>query len=215
MLLVMLVILVGAYFLWDYLAQEARHREEVRKLQEIVERLKADRRVAQVVIKERLVDASGKWTTTLDFLEWDHDQKRLPAVTATVPGLEVYFDALVIKFDYEYVEAGDALRGSTIILFRRIFGDSQNPVDGVQIDAHAQDGIPDVYRVDAKPSAFEVKLWKRFWYYAEHPEEAQKLGVRVMQIEAVGIRPTANSVYDLRCEAVGGLNIAPVTGQSK
>ena len=215
MILVMAVVLVVAYFVWDYVAAEARHREEVRQLQLIVQRLEAERRVAQVVVKSREKDSSGKTTTTLDFIEWDASQKRLPPITATVPGSEVYFEVLEIKFDHEYVEQGDALRGKTIVLFRRIFGADQKPVDGVPIDSQASDGIPSIYRIDAKPSAFEVKLWKRFWYYADHMEEVKALGVRVMQCKAVGGRLTPNTVYELTCEAVGGLNLTPTTAQPK
>ena len=214
-LLAMVLVLVGAYFLWEYLAQEMRHREELRKMQEVITRLGAERRVAQVVVKERTTDASGMTMTTLEFLEWDREGKRLEAVKATVPGKEVYFDSLVIKFDREYVEQGDALRGKTIILFRRIFGSAQKPEEGVLIDAGAKDGIPDIYRVDKNPSAFEAKLWKRFWDYAEHEDEAKKLGVRVVQGEAVAKRLTANTVYELTCEAAGGINLKQVMPESK
>jgi hypothetical protein len=208
--LVVLAVLVSL-FAWDYLRKEAEHRRELRTLQIIIERLTAQERVAQVVVKDRTVDPFGVVVTRLDFLEWDRAGKRLPPVSATLTGKEVYFEALVIKFDNQYVEKGDALRGKAVILFRRIFGSSQAPDQGVLIDPKAEDGIPCVYRVDATPSPFEVSLWKRFWDYAEHPEEAAKLGVSVMQCQAVGNRLTANSVWDLKVEATGAMNLVPAS----
>jgi hypothetical protein len=196
---------------WQYLAEQARQREELRKLQQVVDRLNAERRVAQVVVKERSADASGKTVTKLDFLEWDREKRPLPPVHAELSGNEVYFEALVIKFRNDYVERGDPLRGASIILFRRMFGSKEAPDSGVPIDPGALDGIPSVYRVDKEPSSFEIGLWKRFWYYADHPEEARPLGVRVLQCEAVGGRLQPNCIYELTVEADGGLNLVPTT----
>jgi hypothetical protein len=214
-LAVLAFLLVAAVFVWDYLSREARHREELHKLQEVVKRLTAERRVAQVVVRARITDSEGNTRTDLDFIEWDRAGKPLPPVIASLPGTEVYFEALVIKFKNEYVEKGDALRGASLILFRRIFGSSQAPEVGVPVDSQAEDGIPEIYRVDQKPSPFELNLWKRFWYYADHPEEASKLGVRVIQCEAVGGRLQANRVYELSVEADGGLNLIPTTPETE
>jgi hypothetical protein len=210
-LLMVALAVVVTFFAWDYLRKEAQHRRELRTLQEIIKRLTAQERVAQVVVKNRTVDPSGAVVTRLEFLEWDRAGKRLPPVFATLTGKEVYFEALVVKFRDEYVEKGDALRGKAIILFRRIFGSSQAPDQGVLIDPKPEDGIPCVYRVDEKPSPFEVGLWKRFWDYAEHPEEAAKLGVSVMECKAVGNRLTANSVWDLKVEAGGEIHLVPAS----
>jgi len=210
-LLAVALAVVVAFFAWDYLQKEAQHRRELRTLQEIIQRLTAEERVAQVVVTDRTVDPSGAVVTRLEFHEWDRAGKRLPPVFATITGKEVYFEALFIKFQNEYVEKGEKLRGKAIILFRRIFGAAQAPDQGVFIDPKAEDGIPCVYRVDEKPSPFEVSLWKRFWDYAEHPEEAAKLGVSVMGCKAPGNRLPANSVWDLKATASGDINLVPAS----
>jgi hypothetical protein len=213
--LILVLAVIAAAFLWSYLSQEARHRRELRLLQEIVTRLKAERRVAQVVARERAADDQGQTWTSVDFIEWDRAGRRLPPVMARLPGSEVYFEALIVKFKDEYVEQGDALRGATLLLFRRIFGSAQAPEAGVPVDSLAEDGIPRIYRVDETPSKFEIDLWKRFWYYAAHPDEADKLGVRVMQCEAVGGRLQPGAVYELSVEARGGLNLVLTTAKSR
>ncbi len=208
---IFLFLIVASFFVWDYLQREEMLREQIRQMQEVVKRLNADYRVAQVLIREQGVDASGQLLTTLEFRELDRDNHPLAPLTATLVGPQNYFEALVIKFRNEYVEKGDALRGKSIILFRRMFGSATPPDEGVPIDPNASDGIPSLYRVSSKPSSVEVDLWSRFWYYASHPKEADRLGVRVMQCEAVGIRPIVNMTYELTVENNGGINIIPIT----
>jgi hypothetical protein len=49
---------------------------------------------------------------------------------------------------------GDLLRGKSLHLFRRVFGEAQEPRDGPSIGTTRPDGIPDVYRISPSPSAF-------------------------------------------------------------
>ena len=206
---------------WSYFEQQAAHRREVERLQkeraelkQCIDRLCLQERVAQVMVRGKGTDDDGRTCTSLSFLEWDRDGRPLPAVDCNVVGSEVYFDALVIRFQDEYVEKGDSLRGKSLVLFRRIFGSAEPPDAGTPIDNVSSDGIPLVYRVKENPSSVEKDLWERFWYYVDHPEESEKLGVRVMQIEAVGARLSVGAVYELRLEADGGLNLTRVTSQT-
>ena len=45
----------------------------------------------------------------------------------TLDGDEIYVDTLVIKFEDDFVMAGDALKGKALMLFRRIFTDRKRP----------------------------------------------------------------------------------------
>jgi hypothetical protein len=214
-ILAALVIVVVGVALYNYLSIEEQHRREIAQLQEVIKRLNAEKRVAQLVVKERVTEDDGRVRTSFDFLEWDREGKPLPPVSGTAFGSETYVEGLVIKFENEYVEKGDALKGSTIVLFRRIFGSAQAPDLGCPIDSGAEGGVPNIYRVSGKPSPFEADLWKRFWYYAEHPEEAEKLGVRVAQIEAVGGRLVPGAVYNVSVEAKGGMNLVRTKAEKK
>jgi hypothetical protein len=202
-------LVLAGYLGWDYFQREARLREQVRQLQEVVSRLNAEERVAQIIVHDQTVDAQGRTLTTLEFRELDRAGKLMPAIPATLVGTEVYFEALVIKFKNEYVEKGDTLRGKSIILFRRMFGSRTAPDDGVPIDPNASDGIPNVYRVAKEPSEVELELWSKFWFYANNTKEAAAKGVRVMQLEAIGTRVEPSRVYELRVDSDGGMNIIP------
>lgn len=215
MIIALLLLCAGMFGAYQ-LQQIHRAQElEIIRLNEVVARLESESRVAQVMVKKQDKNpATGLLETELKFAEIDRDGKPLPPRTFKVEGDIAYFDALVIKFDREYVERGEELRGKSICLFRRIFGENQTPEDGFPIDdRHGErGGIPDIYRVDPDPSAFEVDLWNDFWHYATHPEDSKEKGIRVIQGEAVYQQLTKENIYTLTLDSDGGLNIvaAPI-----
>ena len=180
------------------------------ELKVFVERLTAESRVADVKVLTQRRAADGVPVTTFEFVERDRAGKALPPQVFTVPGEVVYFEALVIQFLDKEVMVGDPLRGKSIHLFRRVFGEAQEPREGPLIGAAQPDGIPDVYRISPSPSAFEKRLWRLFWHWADHPSEAEQEGVSVAAIKAVGIRPTAGSAYQITLRHAGGLDIRKV-----
>jgi hypothetical protein len=204
LLLIAVLAAVGIFLAYQYIVKA----QETEILRQIVARLERERRVAQVIVRDQKTDASGTvLVTTLKFAELQPDGSSLPPKTIIVPGEEVYFDALVIKFDYQYVELGDSLRGKSICLFRKVFGSGEKPEDGFAIDEDSEDGIPNIYRTGRQVTPFEIRVWRRFWEYADNARMAKEEGVRVAQIEAVGIRPRPERIYTISVENAGGLNI--------
>ena len=177
------------------------------ELRRFVGRLSSESRVADVRILASHPDADGVPLTTVEFAERLGGGRAPRSRVFTVRGREVYFDALVIKFDEDRVKVGDPLRGKSLHLFRRAFGSAQEPRDGPLLAGRKPDGVPDVYRGGEAPSPFERRLWARFWHWAAHPDEAAAQGVRVAQIEAVGIRPEVAAAYRITLEHDGGLSI--------
>lgn len=209
----------GGIYLADRLVV-ARQRAQQRRIEELerrkseleafVRRLAYLERRAQVVILDRTEDAEGgPPTVRLRFVEVDAQgtpfgQER----EFTLRGEEVYFDGLVIKFEDRYIEAGDALRGHAILLFRRVFTNKLQPDDGYPLDER---GLrPEVYAAQAAPTPLERELWARFWEYANDPKAAQDKGVRTLHGQAVYIRPRKNMVYLLELRSTGELSIRPL-----
>ena len=209
--LLVLAVAAGAALYAAYTVQRAyREKElEIRRLARVVERLEAETRRAQVIVTKQGVNpATGRLETTLKFMETGPGGDPLPPRYFTVEGDVVYFDALVIRFEREYVERGDALRGKSICLFRRVFGEHQAPEEGFPVDRAAGAGeVPDVYRVNPDPTPFERELWKEFWRYAADPAAARAKGVRVIQGEAVYTRFIPGNLYTLTLDHGGGLSI--------
>ena len=121
-------------------------KETIGKLEQEKQRLEAylkilkhiDRR-ARVEVLRQAKDQKGNLQTTIRFTETDATGKPTSASRElTLPGQEVYFDTLVIKFDDHFVEQGDPLKGQALMLFRRIFSSSMRAEDGFVIDKEGQ-----------------------------------------------------------------------------
>jgi len=113
---------------------------------------------------------------------------------------------MVVKFDGAFVEQNDLLRGHSVALFTRLFGDKQSPEQAWHIDEPGK--VPEIYRgTDPKVSEFEQELWQNFWRLADDPAYRTSLGVRVAQGEGVWRPFEPNQLYTITLEANGGLNI--------
>lgn len=181
-------------------------REKV-ELARAVDRLTGEDRVAEVHVIEQLPPEhpGGRPVTRIEFIELDRDGHPLPARQFTIDDDVIFFDALVIKFDPEHVAAGDKLRGKSLAMFRRIYGEHQNPAEGALVDPTGE--VPGRYRGAPEANAYERKLWARFWDYATFPEEAAKEGVRVAHGEAVYVPMREGQVWTLTLQNNGGLSI--------
>ncbi|GAC1393513.1 MAG: hypothetical protein NVSMB47_00960 [Polyangiales bacterium] len=223
-----LVLLAGVGFVgfswWqDQRAKERTIEEQKRiiaALSQKLDRAWADELVADLRVESVDRDAQGQPRMRVRFVQYAPGSET-PTLqkTMTLLGEELYVDALVVQFDRKFVDDGDGLRGKSLLLFRRAFGDRQRPIDGVPLfrddEAAAQPStpvdvaIPETVQVDTKPSEFERALWQRFWLLANDPKQAAEQGVRVAQGEAPHVRAVAGQVYKLTLRASGGLAIVP------
>jgi uncharacterized coiled-coil protein SlyX len=188
--------------------QVALLRAEVQRLQAALRLLKVDHRLARLqVLDQRDAPGSpGGVQTDVSFQEVDEAGEPLgDARRFTLDGRVAYVDALVIKFADDFVEQGDALRGTSLCLFRRLFGEHQKPADGFPLDTAGQRPLP--YAADDADPGFETRLWARFWDYAHDPQAFESAGVRALHGEApyMELRPGRSYLVELR--ASGGLSL--------
>jgi hypothetical protein len=183
----------------------------VRELELALKLLKVDHRLALLTVKDqRLAPAlKGGIETDVAFQELDAQGEALgPEQLFTVVGKVAYIDALVIKFDDNYVEQGDALRGSSICFFRRLFGEYQQPNEGFPLDSAGT--RPRSYGAgDDAPEPMESELWRHFWDYANDPAKAAGAGVRALHGEAPYIELRPGGSYRVELRASGGLTVRP------
>ncbi len=182
------------------------------ELQQAILRLSGEERVAEVHVTDQVLAGelvNGRPaeadSTTLEFIELDRKGHPLPGRRFVVADRVIHFDALVVKFDHQRVAHGDLLKGKSLLLFRRVYGDSQSPADGFAVDPAGD--APNVDRVNPQPSDFERKLWSTFWDYATNPERAAAEGVRTVQGETVYVPMRKGDVWTLSLQNNGGLNI--------
>jgi hypothetical protein len=139
-------------------------------------------------------------------VEYARDGSTLPAKRFTVDGDVAYLDAMVIKFDGKFVEENDPLRGRSVALFTRLYGEKQPPEKGSRIDEPGQ--IPDVYRgADPFVMDFEREMWKSFWKLADDEAYRQEMGGRVAQGEAVSTRFQPDQLYTVTLGPDGRVNV--------
>ena len=119
------------------LTEETKAKDrEIQRLQIANRLLKVDRRVARIdVIAQTGSAKAGDLATKFTFEEMDTENRPLDQPrTFTVCGDLIYLDAWVIKYNDRLVESGDPLRSMSICLFRRIFGELQQPREGFVLD---------------------------------------------------------------------------------
>jgi hypothetical protein len=197
--------------------QISEQKETILKLEQEKQRLEAylkilkhiDRR-ARIEVLRQAKDQQGNLQTTIRFTEIDDTGKPMNVSREmTLPGLEVYFDTLVIKFDDYFIEQGDPFKGRALMLFRRIFSSTMRAEDGFVIDIEGQ--APEVYAEQQASSAFEKDLWKRFWELANDEKLAKERNVRAIHGDAPYMRLEPDRVYEICLRSTGEVIITPGT----
>lgn len=193
--------------------EEEKQRLEAQKkhLQEFVKRLTSERRVAQILVKKQVKSGDEIDSTYLMFQEFNRKgEPMLPRFLQPIRGNVIHVDALVIRFDKGFIENDDPLRGHSIVLFYRIYGDKQPPAEGQRLD---MPGTAPAFYCDESLSpeaqAFETELWKNFWQLAEDAKYRKEKGVELAQGEGPWFHFYEGYRYTLTVQGGGGLSIRP------
>lgn len=193
----LVLILVGAYWVYDLWHDKFRYEQYLYNVL-------GERRVAEACVlkQERLPGQPVQ--TTLRFQEFRPNGEALSPMTVTLPGEEIYIDALVTVFNSEAVQAGQA---KSLYLFRRIFTDKVAPGQGVPLyrGAHTHHGIPQAYLDDTIEPRVQRRVWEHVWSLIESPAYAQAHGARTQFGQAVYARMAAGACYTVTLQNHGGL----------
>ena len=182
-----------------------RLERRTEQLQEVVRRLTAERRVAEILVTDQR-EVDGVTRTTLLFVESARDGTTLAPKSFTIDGNVAHVDALVIKFEDDFVQANDPLRGHSIALFTRLYGERQPPERAFPLDEPGK--MPEIYRgSDPRVSRFEQELWENFWRLATDESYRRQFGVRVANGQGVWGMFEPDKLYTLTLESDGGLNL--------
>lgn len=172
--------------------------------------LKVDQRVAEIVVTSQYDDPnSGEVITEFAFQETSVEGEPLEAArTFRIEGDLVYVDYWVVKFDDPYVEAADLDRSTSLCLFRRVFGEFQEPYEGYTLDDVG--ARPSAYGSGEGMTEFERRIWNDFWTIANDSARAASMGIRAAHGEAVSVRLRPGMRYRVTLRASDGLSISPV-----
>ncbi|MCA9121892.1 MAG: hypothetical protein H6822_11555 [Planctomycetaceae bacterium] len=185
----------------------AEKQQEIERLDTAMRLLKVDHRIALVRVVDQTKDEATDTTLTqIEFQEinGNGDPIGVPK-RVEIKGEVLYIDSWVVKFDDKYVEQADIDRSTSLVLFRRIFGEMQEPRDGFALD---EDGSrPAVYGRGGEMSEFEKKIWSDFWEVANSETKQDELGIRAVHGEAPSIKVKKGKAYRVDLRASGGLSI--------
>ncbi len=187
----------------------AAKAKEIEKLDTAIRLLKVDRRLAKITViaQEQAADSDMVYTT-IEFVETNEAGEPIDEPKQfRIKGDVVYIDYWVVKFEDEYVEEADILRATSLCLFRRIFGERQQPMEGFLIDEVGS--RPKAYSDGEQIGEFEKRIWDDFWNIANDEQKARDLGIRAAHGEAVSTKLREGKQYRLMLRASDGLSITP------
>jgi hypothetical protein len=189
----------------------AAKKEQIARLETAMQLLKVDQRLAQLeVVRQTKNEETGDIVTVVRFVELSPNGDPISeAREFELRGEVIYVDNWIVKFDDKFIEAADLERGTSLCLFRRIFGENQTPIDGYSLDEVGM--RPQAYARGGGMSEFEKEIWKDFWEFANDPRRATEMGIRAANGEAVSIKVREGMKYSLELRASGGLSISPIT----
>jgi hypothetical protein len=191
-------------------AQVSQLQRDREKLVEYARRLSASRRVAQADVVDQMTDAQGRTVSAILWHEIEADGVLSEPQSIEVVGDQVYFEAAVIKFDYQHVGEGDAQRGASLAVFRRVFGEHQPATSAAELNHSLSKRLQST----SAQTDFDARLWSLFWKMMEDPPLAEEYGVRVAQCEAPAVRVKAGQVWEVTLDAAGGLNLRLIRERS-
>jgi len=197
----------------EVVAKEAQNRlltaaneklaADVQRLQTALHYLKVDHRVAKFTAVDQTKDEqTGLVKTRIEFVELnDEGQPMGEPRVYDIDGDTVYIDGWVVQFEDKYVESADLERGTSLLLFKRIFGSGQKPDQGYPLDTPGS--APLKYARGSNMSEFEKKIWGDFWSIANDPAKAEALGIKAAHGVAPYVKVQKGSTYRINLRASG------------
>lgn len=189
--------------------QIATLTKDVERLETSLALIKVDHRLAKLTVTDQGIDqGTGQPFSLVEFVELNDEGNPIDTPREfRVRGNLVYIDNWVVKFEDKYVEQADLERGTSLILFHRIFGDKQQPADGFPLDE--KDSRPKAYARGGKMSDLERKIWGDFWNIANDEKLAHELGIRAAHGGAVSMKVQKGKTYRVEMRSTGDLSIKP------
>lgn len=194
----------------DALKKDVEQKQaEITRLDTSLRLLKVSHRLARLTVVNQETDPqSGELYSTVDFVELSPQGEPIGEPKRfRIRGDVIYLDNWVVKFEDKYVERADIDRSTSLVLFRRIFGEYQEPSQGYPLDEIG--GRPLAYGRGGEITEFEQQIWDDFWSIANNERRAAELGIRAAHGEAPSIKVQPGKSYKILLRASDGLTISP------
>ncbi len=187
-----------------------RAQREKEKLATSLKLIKLDRRLAELLVLDKGVDEDGKPYMEVRFSELDHQGNVIGVEREfLISGEVVFIDSWIVSFKDKYVEGGDELRGTALIVFKGIYGELDGPTGAKTLDVQTSAGPPGIYKT-GEQNAFEQKIWTDFWAVANDELKQEAMGIDAAYGQANYIKARKGKRYRVVLHASGGSSITPI-----
>lgn len=174
---------------------------ENRQLRSTLSNLSRSEQLGYAKVVSQEVRGDRKFTQLL-LVQTDPDDpsRRLAEHTYQIEGDVAHFDALIVKFEANLVEAGEE---RALVLWRRVYGEHQRPSEGFPINVPGE--IPRRYAklfqgLKDKESAL---FWNAVWELAHNPEALKQYGVHATYGSAVYTQMRPGVIYAFKAMPTG------------
>ena len=125
----------------DAIAEFSRNQQRISELSAVVRQLDQSYKVARIQVIDQNITAG---TTTLKFEYFDYAKLDIPVTSQeiTIPGFDIYIDALVLNFDYSEIVKGEK---RNVALPYRVFSNAMPARDGIELLLKNNEGIPFIF----------------------------------------------------------------------
>ena len=191
---------LGVSFLKTGLTIQALLTEN-KELKRAIENLTSEEQIGYSKVVRQFVK-DGRRFTTLKFVETARNDPLEVVFESefTLEGDVVHFDALIIKFDDDFVQDG---KGRSLYLWRRVYGEYMPPSDGFPIEIHGRE--PERYRGLLSKLSFKQRelFWAELWDLAHDKRHLLNFGIEAVFGNAVYTELRPGLIYIFKISATG------------
>jgi len=214
-IIIFFVAVVGISKSFDQVQNFINADKKVKELNSLISQLDLKYKVADIEVEDMIFNKLTSETTTklkIDFYDYTNSGKIVKTQKLTIKGYDIYFDAIVINFDYSTITDG---KKTNLTLPYRIFSNEVAMENGVKLEYTDENGIPYIFKrsnedIYAMPAdSFNVRV-KELLQFATDNEKAKKNGVRSFNGNAVHKTLFKGDKQTIWIEQSGGIVIRPV-----
>lgn len=161
-----------------YLSSSTIHSllTENHELNKAIKNLTAEEQIGYATLQSQTRDDTGQLQSTVRFVQTAAGRPKeiVSEQLFTITGDVIHFDALIVKFNNQYVQDG---KGRSLYLWRRIYGETNSPASGELIEIPSD--APERYHSITKSLRMKDSdiFWEAIWELANNPEQLSEYGI--------------------------------------
>ncbi len=185
-----------------------KNQQRIKELKSIVKQLDKRYKVAEIKVNDYDFQ-NDKTNLEIKFYDYAKQGFSNKKQTISIEGNDIYFDAIVLNFEYSEISTGKA---KNIVLPYKVFSNKVSQNDGIELNLKDENGIPLIFkRNENEIYGMEVekfeKRTKEIMTYITDNKKAKLAGIRSVYGNAVHKRLRKGETIIIWVEQTGGLVI--------